>query len=450
MAKGPSIAEQMQNYRPADAVVADVIQRTWAAISESKVASSLQELHFYVINPAVASPALRRSRYFTDSLQALRDAMTIVVNEEFLTEVEIAVRSFALSQSLTGTQYLRSDEQFLGLVKRVEADRRKVLERLRRHPQDAGVGLEPEESIRQELAMVTLFFVSHELGHLLGGHPEGEFSSFVDPRAPLEDRIDAAVVKLCRHVDEFSRHKFGLPGFRRTEQEKSGVRRVAKRYEALDAARHQREEVFFQNEVAADEWANRIMREYLESRGRADEMEGERSLYLLIRGICAGSLWAWYRDLTVFTRKLNNDYLPTADELAVLMMQTREQYIHAASLFGDRHRFTLLRAALAMEALLRARTSWFDVPPEKRSIRSKHDGATIATDQEARREWWLSQSLQRYFLFCIAMDTAVKIAYIGCSTGWIKEKDAKRGTPQLFLMNFESIDQSMTRLSEFA
>ena len=211
----------MQNYRPADAVVADVIQRTWTAISESKVASSLQELHFYVINPAVASPALRRSRYFTDSLQALRDEMTIVVNEEFLTEVEIAVRSFALSQSLTGTQYLRSDEQFLGLVKRVEADRRKVLERLRRHPQDAGVGLEPEESIRQELAMVTLFFVSHELGHLLGGHPEGEFSSFVDPRAPLEDRIDAAVVKLCRHVDEFSRHKFGLPGFRRTEQERA-------------------------------------------------------------------------------------------------------------------------------------------------------------------------------------------------------------------------------------
>jgi hypothetical protein len=48
------------------------------------------------------------------------------------------------------------------------------------------------------------------------------------------------------------------------------------------------------------------------------------------------------------------------------------------------------------------------------------------------------------------MDTAVNIAYIGCSTGWIKEKDAKRGTPQLFLMNFESIDQCMTRLSEFA
>ena len=78
---------------------------------------------------------------------------------------------------------------------------------------------------------------------------------------------------------------------------------------------------------------------------------------------------------------------------------------------GDRHRFTLLRAALAMEALLRRALHWFfDVPPEKRSIRSKHDGATIATDQEARREWWLSQSLQRYFLFCIAMDTAVKIA----------------------------------------
>jgi hypothetical protein len=111
MAKGPSIAEQLQNYSPADAVVADVLRRTWTAMSENETTGSLQELHLYVINPAVASPVLRRSRYFTDSLQALRDEMIIVVNEEFLTEVEIAVRSFALSQSLTGTQYLRSDQQ---------------------------------------------------------------------------------------------------------------------------------------------------------------------------------------------------------------------------------------------------------------------------------------------------------------------------------------------------
>jgi hypothetical protein len=103
-----------------------------------------------------------------------------------------------------------------------------------------------------------------------------------------------------------------------------------------------------------------------------------------------------------------------------------------------------------MEALLRARTRWFDLPPEKRSIRSKHDDAKIGADSKARSEWWLSQSLQRYFLCCIAMDTAVKIAYMGCSTAWFVEMDAKRGSPQLFGMGFESIDKSMARLDQFA
>jgi hypothetical protein len=56
--------------------------------------------------------------------------------------------------------------------------------------------------------------------------------------------------------------------------------------------------------------------------------------------------------------------------------------------------------------------------------------------------------LQREFLLRIHIDTANKIANVGCATGWLKEKDKERGTQQLFFMMFESIDQSVKKLQE--
>ncbi len=116
------------------------------------------------------------------------------------------------------------------------------------------------------------------------------------------------------------------------------------------------------------------------------------------------------------------------------MMEGRERYIHSASLFGERHRFTLLRAALALETIIRARTNWFDRAPDQRSI----------WDDEP----WLAQSLQRYFLLCACMDTAVKLATIGCSTRWMLDADARRGTPQLFVMQFFGIDHAVARVKQ--
>jgi len=46
------------------------------------------------------------------------------------------------------------------------------------------------------------------------------------------------------------------------------------------------------------------------------------------------------------------------------------------------------------------------------------------------------------------MDTAVKIAYTGCSTAWMLDVDRARGTPQRFLMTFESIGSAVARLQQ--
>jgi hypothetical protein len=251
-------------------------------------------------------------------------------------------------------------------------------------------------------------------------------------------------------VDEFTPTQFGLPGFAMAADATSDVRRVAKEYRELDKRRFGMQEAFFANEVQADEWANRIIIEHLETLAVDDPIEAEHSLYYLARGIFVAALYTWYRDLEVFGRKLGIEPMSDLHQLSLAMAQGRQQYIHAASLFGERHRFTLLRAALALEAILRARTKWFELPEAERSIRCEHDARAIAADPALRREWWLAESLQRYFLLCISMDTAVKMANVGCATGWMLDADGRRGSPQILLMNFESINEAVALLRQMA
>lgn len=442
----PSVREELQAYETSDVVIASVLEETWRAIVESRETATLDELHLCLVNPAVASPALKESKYFTQSCQALRDEKLIVINEQFLLEIEAAIRSFAQSESLLGCPYLKSDAKMFGLVHTIKSNLSRQLRRLRRQTQRSTAEPDAEQHLRHELALVTLFFMGHELGHFFSGHPRGQFAAFVDPDAALEQQIEDAVVKLCRHVDEFAPTQFDLPGFEQAADESSNVRRVAEEYRELDERRFGMQEAFFANEAQADEWANRIIIAHLEAVAKDDLIEAERSLYLLTRGVFVAALYTWYRDLDVFGRKLTGGSISDVSELTLAMAQGREQYIHAAALFGEHHRFTLLRAVLALETIMRAQTIWFDSPQSERSIHCEHDARAIATDLTLRREWWLSESLQRYFLLCISMDTAVKIANVGCATGWILNADNTRGSPQMLLMNFEAIDKAVNHL----
>jgi len=439
-----SVGQELEAYSSSDAVANDVLQRAWTAITQSEAMATLDELHLFVINPDVASRELLASEYYTDNLLAMRNRKAIIVNERFLLSVEMAVRSFAQSASLLKSPYLREDQQLFGLVRRTAEDFKRTLRRLRQYPQNPGAMMDQEEAIRQEMTMVALFFLAHEFGHLVGGHAIGQFSTFVDPHLPVERRIDAAVVRLCRHVDEFAKYKFSLPGFKQVEKTDSEQRRVAKQFQDRNKNLYDREEVFFRNEAEADDVANRLMAEYLTKLGGSNDDERQRSLYLLVCGIFSVSLYMWYRDLDAFMQAIGLVAL-SQSQFQLLMMEDRQRYVNAASLFGTHHRFTLLRAALATEAIMRSQTMWFDLPPEKRSIHTEVQPATIADDAIARSEWWLSECLQRYSLLCICMDTAVKIAYMGCSTGWIRDIEARQG-PKLFMMNFEPINKSVNML----
>jgi len=441
-----SIRDELLAYRTADTVVSGAVEQALAAVSSFDLAQSLDELHVCLLNPAVASPELMASPYFTEGCQALLDEKVIVVNEQFLLEIEAAMRSFAQSDSLLGAPFLKNDAQMFGLVRRIDADPARYLARLRRQGQRETADEDAERHLRHELAMVALFFIGHELGHFLHGHPSGQFATFVDPDAPLESRIEDAVVKLCRHVDEFAPTQFGLPGFARTADPTSDVRRVVDGLRARDEHRFERHDAFFANEAEADQWAHRVVVAHLTGLAKEDTAGSERGLYGLARGLFVAAIYTWYKDLDVFARKMGIEAIADTRQLDITMMQGRERYIHSASLFGERHRFTLLRAALALEVVMRARTTWFDLAPEARSIWCAHTAEAVAADPALRGAYWLAESLQRYFLLCVSMDTAVKLATIGCSTGWMLEADGRRGTPQLFIMQFLGIDDAVARV----
>jgi hypothetical protein len=154
----------------------------------------------------------------------------------------------------------------------------------------------------------------------------------------------------------------------------------------------------------------------------------------------AAALYHWQRDLAVFLQKLGVSRLSNTQQLALTMMRQRKNYIHAATLFGDVHRFTLLRAILAIDQSLYAR-GLLNQPLDKPVRR-----AESAVNPAPMRPNRVTQCWQREMLLRIHVDTAVKIAYVGSATGWMLETDRLRGTPQLFMMQFESIHSATARL----
>jgi len=412
--------------------------------------------------------ALKDSVLYTDSLKAILNPPTILVNAGFLLELEAAFRSFDLSETLMGSQYIRGDEDLFGLVKRIRQDPAGYLNRLRRLDE---VDRQRDRAyIEETLTMVAFFLISHEIGHLLDDVNERSYATFLQPGEQLESRIANAVIKLCRHADEFAKYGFDLPGAERAVDENSEIRdreqELAQTIETLKINHTH----WFGDEVSADNKGTEILLRTFRNISSRDPFLADQYRYVAVKGLFTTALYAWYRDLLTFGETMGIDGVPDSQALVMRMMQERRTYIQAASLFGDVHRFTLLRAVLAIEAIIRSGSDFFDRQGPKSIWWSKEQaGEQSPTEEklkwwqkiftwkpEAKKEeretlraWWLAESLQRYYLLCILMDTAVKIAYMGCATGWIVEADRERGTPQLFMMNFEPINAAVQRLRSF-
>jgi hypothetical protein len=359
-----------------------------------------------------------RKRLETDAAMALADEKAIIVNERFLHEAEIAVRAFGLAGTVFETPYLRSDEYIFDFVRRMTDHRERYLAYLRELADP-----EAERRVVREAAMALVFFLAHELGHLEQGEDARPFGTFIRPDTPLETSLALATLKFAAHDKELSAAGFTLG--KKPPNEAPEIAAAAQRVIAeLPPNDVFNQSVWFQRETAADEFATKILLECVASAPLPAD-DATPGYILAMRGLFAVSIASWHKDLLTFIEELaGTDIRPGAVALQASMVQGRDQYIRASSLFGATHRFTLLRAVLAMEQILRPHEGDGDKPPGH------------------------ADAVHRYGLLAILMDTAVKLAFLGSATRWMLQKDDERGTPQLFMMKFFNLAEELASLAK--
>ena len=182
--------------------------------------------------------------------------------------------------------------------------------------------------------------------------------------------------------------------------------------------------------------AHHILTRHFEWLDKGDIYSAAWQRYLAVHALCVTALHAWYNDLETFRVSMGMPPLETIRQLTLEMARGPEQYVPAASLFGEVHRFTLLRSALAIRELLEG----WDVNSDETT--GHPTGGVASAERKRMNQMWRSEAEQRYALTANLVDTAVKISYVGSAAGYLKE--VLGGKP--FLMMFEPLETALRRI----
>jgi hypothetical protein len=429
-AQDDALRAELQALETTDEVLRPAAARAVEVVGAALERRGLGRPSVHVVDFSGASADLLASRYATAGAKALGRRSMVVVNARFLLEIEATLRAFQQAGSIRGTPQLRSDDAMYGMVRRLRTDLEPALRRLRRDDARRARSEPDADAAPGQLAMALAFFLAHEAGHLRDGLEARSFSSFVRPEAPIEVRVENAVVKLCGHAEDLARAGFDLPGGEQTLDPVSAIRRRERELRAgVDEAELVNHAAWFEEEAAADEFAGELLFDHVAQLAAGDPAEAEAERHRIVRGVFGAAVYGWFRDLLTFREKvLADEESRGAGTFSVAFARDRRLYVHAAELFGDVHRFTLLRASLLTEKLLAPTGAFGDGPGEM-------------TDE-------LADSIWRFGFLGVLMDTAVKLAQMGCAAGWMLQLDEERGHEQLFLMHFESLESAVERLAE--
>lgn len=419
--------DDLAAHETTDPVLAGVRDRAATLLLASSAAQELEALRLAIVD-FERVPAAVREAYFTANCMAVEPEHGIVVNESFLRDAEIAIRAFGLAGSVFTTPFLRNESGMFGLVQRLRECPREYLAALR----TLSARPASEQCRREELALALVFFLGHEVDHLRAGGDRRAFTVTLPEDAPLETQLAAATAKYCRHVDELYRYGFDLPGFEKVFTRGGEIRSAADAVLAsLPPNQAINQDAWFAAESRADACGGEVLVQALNA-GELWAAAPAAGPTLALRALFAVAVVSWFVDFKRLLERLGPHADPEKVNLGsfmVDMMSDRQSYVRASSVFGYEHRFTLLRGALAMSRVLHECTR-YDDDPQLQSL-------SYGGPDPARRAH--ADGVTRWFLIRRLMDTAVKLATMGASTAWILEKDRERGTPQIFMMQFESL-----------
>jgi len=436
-------AAELAPLESTDPIVQAVANKIRAAVQDSGVEQEIPGLKIYFPDFSKAKSEATAMASYTKGCQSILPSI-VVVNARFLLDAEAAIRSFGLYDELLNTPYLRNDACMFGLVKRIREDGNQWLQKLREFEQEKK---SPQRIDIDELTLTILFFCAHEIGHLKDGVSGAQFVALLNKAAPFENRSANAAVKVRRHASEFEAYGFDLPGWKGAVDPNHEVYAATEKLRLKVKEDDEKNADWFKKEISADNAAVKFMIHYLK-----DQAPMRR--WLLISGLFAASLYAWYDDFLTFCEAMDVPRAGPKPMLSFELMKDPEIYIRAASLFGDVHRCTILRSTLAIQEVLNADVNDGDKTKANATFLDRVSAlwndlfGQDEAEKDESNQFWKAQSARRHLLLAIHMDTVVKLAYVGASMPWMKEIEKKRGTPQLMLIEYESIDQSVNRLKK--
>jgi hypothetical protein len=417
---------------PVVASAADSARRVLSLISQPPKVASVE---LVVADFSGASEQLLGSLYFTPLACSFPQESLIIINAELIKELDSTVRAFEQYPILAHTPYLAGDEQMFKLARAARSGAE--AQEMRQGP-----AMSQRAAVRQ-VELAVRFIVGHELGHILRGGEGGDFRSLPGLDTPAEQRIELAVTKLGRHVDDLGRHGFDLPLWEGMTAPSSPMRRTEQSYAERLGHEYVNQSIWFADEEKADTWAEDLLRASLVA-ARSDPIAAHYERYLMCKALFALAIGCWYRDMLQLGEMLNWEEPLTHSALMAALFTDRENYVRLAALFGEIHRLPLLRAWHAIKRLFEAMPVELWVSPEDRAL--KYTGGWPPTTPRDEKAWLCSESLRRFWLLAMLMDTPIKIATVGMTMGWYREQIEAGDMRQMLFVNFEDISQAWARV----
>lgn len=354
----------------------------------------------------------------------------ILCNVEFLREAEIVIRGFE-----DGTVIYR-DVKMFDFIKTVLSKRKenKYITYLRHEDT-----IEKKSHIEMHLTLFMYFVISHELGHIVNGDQENNYQMLPLKKAPkgLEKTEIFKTINICRHAKDINQEgiQFDAIFSDPTQNEK-----LLNEYTNKFPVEQKIIEEYFINETKADEFAEKVMVSYYDKQFKIDYYQGVEKLHIFLQSMFAYGLYQWFLDLYKFS--INQCYIEPDNikNIYFCLISQQKKYLDSAQIFGETHRFILLRVISLFKVLLNEKTDVLKSP--QKYLFSINDLMKLSKKEQSFMIW-MSGNLQKYMILSAVTDAAVKLSAVGCGYAWRKSVG---GGTRILMVDLYSLEDEMARL----
>jgi hypothetical protein len=391
------------------------------------------DFQLLIVTIAKDDPAYLQ-RYNTGNCIAIPNEFpqpTIVCSAAFLAEIEGVVRNFSFND-IQDTPALRT------FINKIGHDPIEAAKQFRLEPAKQS-GRWSDSAITERLKMAFLFILGHEVGHLLSTDSS---ASFGEAAQTDSSNYRGAILRLCKQADTFKKHDLILDGADSIADPFSAARWFIDEYRQKDRFISIADDLFRAEEIA-DAFSTDISIRYLSRSAATGKPQNVDRTVFFVYDIEALSVYFWYKDLFSFI----DNYCEGNDRALMTCLAFHdENFVAAANLFGKFHPNIFLRRTDLLWAVLAERTTFFNLPVDQRLLVLPRQ-ATQNVSSKKREELDKIYNMIRLFFFTEELsDTPLKLAYFGCTLGWVREARGD-GTVPMVAVAFFTFEQEVDRFA---